>query len=204
MNSFFSFLFGKNKVVDVHSNINELKDTMEILEKKCTMLEKKIQQEEQNAKQYIQQKNKNAAIVCLKRKQLYQSQIDSFQNQKNNVETMIFKLEEAIINKQTISSLQKTNTVFKELSSNMSVSHVENTMDTIQDTMHDFNEITNVLSSPISTEVIDEDELLSEFLEENMDVFHTPIIKKEEKKQQEQEEKENEEEELKKLEASMN
>lgn len=196
MNSFFDFLFGKKKNGDVHSNMNELKDTMEILEKKCSMLEKKIQQEEQNAKQYIQQKNKNAAIACLKRKQLYQTQIDSFQNQKNNVETMIFKLEEAIINKQTISSLQKTNSVFKELSSNMSVSHVENTIDDIQNTMQDFNEITNVLSSPISSEVIDEDELLSEFLEENMDVFHTPIIKKEEKQE--------DEEDLKKLEASMN
>jgi charged multivesicular body protein 4 len=180
----FSFIFGKKeKVVDITTNINNIRDSIDVLTKKCNLLEKKIQEESEKTKDYLSKKNKNGALSCLKRKKLYESQIMSFENQKVNLETMIIKLEEAVINKNTLESIQKTNTIFKDLEKQISVTTVEKTMDQMHETMQNFNEIVNVMSNPISNEIIDEDELLSEFMEnekvEKDDNLEKLVFKKE-------------------------
>ena len=79
-------------------------------------------------------------------------------------------------------------------------------MDEIHETMQTFNDIVNVMSTPISNDTIDEDELLSEFLEEenegnkNIDILiPNNILPRKEKN-----EEDNLEDELEKLKMEMN
>jgi charged multivesicular body protein 4 len=54
--------------------------TLEMLEKKEKLLQKKIALEIEKARDYTRAKNKRAAIQCLKKKKLYETQVEQLGN----------------------------------------------------------------------------------------------------------------------------
>jgi len=62
-------LFGKKKTApSPKESISKLRETVDMLEKREQFLQKKCDQQTAEAKKYMQQKNKRAALMCLKRK----------------------------------------------------------------------------------------------------------------------------------------
>ncbi|KAJ1702948.1 hypothetical protein LUZ63_002727 [Rhynchospora breviuscula] len=55
---------------------DQLKQALENLEKKETVLQRKISIEVERAKQFTKVRNKEAAIQCLKRKRFYEGQLE--------------------------------------------------------------------------------------------------------------------------------
>jgi hypothetical protein len=76
-------VFRKPKSVDTSSTLttlNQLNEILEMLEKKEKLWQKKIAAEVTKAREYTQAKNKKAAIQCLKRKKLYEVQVEQLGN----------------------------------------------------------------------------------------------------------------------------
>lgn len=163
----FTSLFGKkpNKVYDINKNIENIKDTIDILNKKCKLISKNIDIENQKIQSFLQYKNKNSAILCLKRKKMYETQLQSFENQIINLESMIFKIEESVLNKETVKSIITSQKLFNDIEKEMDISKVEVTIDKIQDSMQMVTQISDILSTPLSINNIDDDELLEELNE---------------------------------------
>ncbi|KAA3457844.1 vacuolar protein sorting-associated protein 32-like protein 2 [Gossypium australe] len=77
----FNRLFGKPKQeTNALTTLDKLNETLEMLEKKEKVLLKKAAAEVEKAKEFAKARNKRAAIQCLKRKRLYEQQIEQLGN----------------------------------------------------------------------------------------------------------------------------
>jgi charged multivesicular body protein 4 len=78
---FMNRLFGKPKQeTSTLQTLDKLNETLEMLEKKENVLLKKATGEVEKAKEFSRAKNKRAAIQCLKRKRLYEQQVEQLGN----------------------------------------------------------------------------------------------------------------------------
>ncbi|PKI44120.1 hypothetical protein CRG98_035464, partial [Punica granatum] len=76
-----SRIFGKPKQEpSALATLDKLNETLEMLEKKENLLMKKAAEEVNRAKEYTRMKNKKAAIQCLKKKRLYEQQVEQLGN----------------------------------------------------------------------------------------------------------------------------
>ncbi|KAL6560987.1 hypothetical protein OROHE_006164 [Orobanche hederae] len=108
-----------------------------MLEKKDGVLQKKASAELEKAKEYTKAKNKRAAMQCLKRKKLYEGQIEQLAN---------FQLR---IHDQMI----------------MNIDDVDKTMDEINEQTENMKQMQESLVTPINAADFDEDELEAELEE---------------------------------------
>ncbi|XP_058104327.1 vacuolar protein sorting-associated protein 32 homolog 2-like isoform X5 [Magnolia sinica] len=77
----FSRLFRKCTEETHHlSSSHTLQQTLEVLEEKENVLQKKISIEVERAKEFTRAKNKQAALQCLKRKKFYEGQMEHLGN----------------------------------------------------------------------------------------------------------------------------
>ncbi|KAG5578272.1 hypothetical protein H5410_058406 [Solanum commersonii] len=77
----FKRLLGKPKQeTNALATLDKLNETLEMLEKKESVLLKKATAEVERAKEFTRAKNKRAAIQCLKRKRLYEQQVEQLGN----------------------------------------------------------------------------------------------------------------------------
>ncbi|KAG2614629.1 hypothetical protein PVAP13_3NG222676 [Panicum virgatum] len=86
--------------------LDRLHETLEMLEKKERFLQKKCSAEIEKAKDYTKSKNKNAAIQCLKKKKLYETQIEQLSNFQLRVHDQIIMLESAKATTDTVGALR--------------------------------------------------------------------------------------------------
>lgn len=167
----FNTLFGKKSIVpqkSITDQINEIREKVELLDKKSDLLAKRIQEENVKAKDFLNQKNKIGALSCLKRKKMYEEQLNSLTNQKINLETLVIKLEESSLQKDTVISIANTTQMLKSINEDIKIENVEKVVDDMRDQLDNIKDIGNLLSEPISNDLIDEDELLEEFEEEKL------------------------------------
>eukprot|EP00761_Pharyngomonas_kirbyi_P011346 gb/GECH01011371.1/.p1 GENE.gb/GECH01011371.1/~~gb/GECH01011371.1/.p1 ORF type:complete len:228 (+),score=78.38 gb/GECH01011371.1/:1-684(+) len=157
-------IFGKKKKEkNPNEEIDKLHRTLEMLDKRERVLQKKIDQETDKAKQCLSKKNKSGAMVAMKRKKAYEEQVSRLNNQRFNIEQMQMKLEEATINMETYSAQRNGSQAIKGIYGNMTASKVDEEMDNVRDTFEDANEIGNAISESFDTGMgMDEDDLEDE------------------------------------------
>ncbi|XP_077247080.1 vacuolar protein sorting-associated protein 32 homolog 2-like [Tasmannia lanceolata] len=83
----FTGLFRKCKEADPLPST--VKQSLEMLEERKNVLQKKISVEVERAKQYIKTKNKQAALQCLKRKKLYEVQMEHLKSYQLRIHVQI-------------------------------------------------------------------------------------------------------------------
>lgn len=160
-----SFLFGKKKTEskNCENTIQKLKETLILLEKRESHLLNEIEKLRKQAIGY-NNKNKNMAILSLKKAKLYEKQYDSISGQKFNIETQISALTQTIINKETINALSMGKNVLNKIGSELDPDKVSDIVDDIGDNMEKIKEVTEAISRPVHDSV-DEDELIEELNE---------------------------------------
>lgn len=165
-------LFGRKSKKPVTANPNATSDTIkrlreqvETLEKRELHLEKKIQAQLLEAKKKSASKDKRGAIFCLKRKKMYEKEIEKIQGTKMTLETQVITLENAHVNMETYSALRSGANQLKSIHGQVSVDTVDDMMDDIQEEMATADEIGQAISQPIGTEIYDDDELEDELRE---------------------------------------
>ncbi|KAL7752399.1 ESCRT-III subunit protein snf7 [Sorochytrium milnesiophthora] len=156
-------LFGRAKPkTSPKDAIIRLRDTLETLEKREKYLQTKIDAELKSAKLNAT-KNKRVALMALKRKKTYESQIEKITGARMTIETQMMTIENANVNLEAMNAMKAGAEAMKQIHGAMDIDKVDATMDDIRDQMDLANEISDAISQPVGFGVdLDEDELNAE------------------------------------------
>nr|CAG8485579.1 904_t:CDS:2 [Entrophospora candida] len=152
MQLFFPQKKPKNAPKDAIVN---LRDTLQMLEKRENHLQSKIDAEIKTARSNATT-NKRAALMALKRKKQYETQMEKLSGAKFTIETQVMAIESANVNLETIKAMET----------------VDDTMDSIREQMDLSDEISNAISGPMLGIPLDDVKLeaeLEELEQENLD-----------------------------------
>lgn len=157
----WNYLFGGNKQQKKElpkKAIVELREHIQMLNKKRNHLELQINDQEQLARKYIST-NKVLAKNALKRKKGYETNLMKIENQIDSLETQLTAIEGANLNLETMKAMKQGALAMKQIHGEYDVDKVENTMDDIREQVELAEEISEAISRPVGTEYVDEDEL---------------------------------------------
>ncbi|RVW38211.1 Vacuolar protein sorting-associated protein 32-like 1 [Vitis vinifera] len=150
--------------IDLHHR--KILKTLEMLEKKEKVLLKKAAAEVEKAKEFTRAKNKRAAIQCLKRKRLYEQQIEQLGNFQLRIHDQMIMLEGAKATTETVDALRTGAAAMKAMQKATNIDDVDQTMDEINEQTENMKQIQEALSTPIGSAAdFDEDELEAELEE---------------------------------------
>jgi len=143
--------------------LDRLHETLEMLEKKECFLQKKCSAEIEKAKDYTKSKNKNAAIQCLKKKKLYETQIEQLSNFQLRVHDQIIMLESAKATTDTVDALRSGSSAVKAIQQSLYIDDIENAIDAANEQTENMRQIQEALATPVGASAdFDEDELEAE------------------------------------------
>uniref|UniRef100_A0A9I9CJQ3 Vacuolar protein sorting-associated protein 32 homolog 2 n=1 Tax=Cucumis melo TaxID=3656 RepID=A0A9I9CJQ3_CUCME len=175
VSTMFNRLFGKPKQeANALATLEKLSETLEMLEKKENVLVKKAAAEVERAKEFTRVKNKResihshcnlfpAAIQCLKRKRLYEQQIEQLGNFQLRIHDQMIMLEGAKATTETVDALRTGASAMKAMQKATNIDDVDKTMDEINEQTENMKQIQEALSAPIGAAAdFDEDELEAE------------------------------------------
>ncbi|KAG4400779.1 hypothetical protein GLYMA_07G127300v4 [Glycine max] len=146
----FSRMFGKPKQeTNAVATLDKLNETLEMLEKKEKVLLKKVAAEVEKAKEFTRGKNKRAAIQCLKRKRLYEQQIEQLGNFQLRIHDQMILLEGAKATTETVDALRTGAAAMKAMQKATNIDDVDKTMDEINEQTENMKQIQDALSAPI-------------------------------------------------------
>ena len=138
--------------------IVELREHIQMLNKKKSHLEDQVSDQEALARKYVAT-NKNLAKNALKRKKGYEGQLMKIENQIDSLETQLTAIESANLNLETMKAMKQGANAMKQIHGEYDVDKVENTMDDIREQVELADEILEAISRPVGSEYVDEDEL---------------------------------------------
>lgn len=143
--------------------IAKMRGTLDAQEKRKALLNKKMIQCIKDAKAKSKRKDKRGALMCLKRKKMYEQQVIKIDAMSMNIENQIMMLESAVTNKDAVDAMQTGASTMKELQANVKVEDVEDVRDDLEELQADADEVSNMLSEPMGAAALDdEDDLLAE------------------------------------------
>jgi len=165
----FNRIFGKPKEQANSSalaTLDKLNETLDMLEKKEKVLDKKAAAELERAKEFSKAKNKRAAIQSLKRKKLYEQQIEQLGNFQLRIHDQMIMLEAAKATTETVDALRTGAAAMKAMQKATNIDDVDKTMDEINEQTENMKQIQDALSTPLGASAdFDEDELEAELEE---------------------------------------
>jgi len=171
-------LFGKKKdtptapqptntpqVPDTKDAIGKVRETIDTLGKRETHLERKIQTEVENAKKFSAAGKKREALTCIKRKKMYEKQMEQLGNAKITLEQQQMTLESMNINREILQANKAAAASMQQATKQMGgVDAVDETMDAVEDGLNDAAEIAEAMGREVQMPGMDadEDDLLAE------------------------------------------
>ena len=170
--SFFGNLFGGNKKASSIFNaqtqhegnikiIGNLRDQIELLEKRNRFIEKKKISLVNEVKQKLNGGDKKGALLILNQKKKVESEIEKNQGTQLLLENQLSALECATINKEVITSLMVGNKAIKQINKDLSPEKIDDLMDDIQEETENYKAIQDAMTQPLQ-QIYDDDELLQE------------------------------------------
>ena len=154
------YLFGRARkaTVDPRSNVESIRSTIDLIEKREEHFRIRIKKETCQA-QTLASSDKQRALVCLKRRKLYQSELDRMTQTRTNLEIQLMAIENATFNLETLSVMKTTKATLTNLNKTIGTD-AEDVMDDVRDQIDIAEESADVLSRPLI--LIDDDEFLDE------------------------------------------
>ncbi|XP_013597289.1 PREDICTED: vacuolar protein sorting-associated protein 32 homolog 1 [Brassica oleracea var. oleracea] len=150
----------KKKETDTLQTLEKLNETLYMLEKKESLLLKRAAQEVEIAKD----KNKRAAMLCLKRKSVYEQQVEQLGNYQLRIHDQMIMLEGSKATTETLDALRSGASAMKAMQKATNIHDVDKTMDEISEQTDYMRQIQDALSAPFGSD-FDEDELEAELEE---------------------------------------
>ena len=145
--------------------ITKLRNKVTLLEKREKFLGNRIEKAQQNAKIYVKQKNKNKALLELKKKSMWGKEQEKLAGMQINLEQQIIAIESGTINIDTLRAIQEGTNQLKIINQNMNIDEVDDVMYAIAEGIQDQNEIGQALAGNALTEIENDEELLAELNE---------------------------------------
>mmetsp|Transcript_25680 Transcript_25680/g.29335 ORF Transcript_25680/g.29335 Transcript_25680/m.29335 type:complete len:225 (+) Transcript_25680:134-808(+) len=147
------------------STIVKLRENIKTQDKRQEHISKKIDGLVSVAKAKMAKGDKKGALFAMKRKKLYETEIDKIENVKMTLETQVINLESASQNAETFKAMQAGTNTMKKIRTDVGIDAVDNVMDEIKEEMDMAQEINNAIAQPVDPLLTDEDELLAELNE---------------------------------------
>ncbi|XP_019199557.1 PREDICTED: vacuolar protein sorting-associated protein 32 homolog 2-like [Ipomoea nil] len=160
----FSRVFKKSKPKnDDIASLDKLNETLVSLEKKEKVLQKKAAEETERAKEFTRVKNKRGALQCLKRKKLFEQQIEQLFNFQLRIHDQMIMIEGAKVTTGTVEALRTGAAAMKAMEKTMNIDYVDKTLDEVNEQTENIRQIQEALAAPLGSAVdFDEDELEAE------------------------------------------
>ncbi len=157
--------------------IGKLRDATETLEKREEHLQRKIDNEVKQARDLSKANKKQQALTCIKRKKMYEKQLEQIMGAKTTLETQRLALESMNINREALQAQQLgARAMEAEVRRMGGVDAVENTMDQVEDGLQDAEEIGQAMGRAIGAADADDDELLAELEELEQDGLDADLL----------------------------
>mmetsp|Transcript_8845 Transcript_8845/g.28046 ORF Transcript_8845/g.28046 Transcript_8845/m.28046 type:complete len:226 (-) Transcript_8845:180-857(-) len=163
-------LFGRKKAEaakrgpDPAQAILQLRQTVDTLEKRQVHLDKKIEQQTAEARQKMAKKDKRGALYCLKRKKMYEKEIEKINGARLTLEQQMIAIEGTVTNSDTIEAMKLGKQTMQTAMAGNDADTVAELMDDINEEMEQANEISEAISAP-ANDVLDDEDLLNELNE---------------------------------------
>mmetsp|Transcript_20421 Transcript_20421/g.28409 ORF Transcript_20421/g.28409 Transcript_20421/m.28409 type:complete len:278 (-) Transcript_20421:34-867(-) len=152
-------------VTNPQTTIVKLRESIATQEKREEHIQKKVDQMVKEAKVKLGKKDKKGALFAMKRKKLYEAEIDKIQNVKMTLETQVINLESAAQNAETFQAMKAGTSTMANIRKDVGIEKVDDVMDDIREEMEMANEINQAIAQPVDPLLADEDELLAELNE---------------------------------------
>ena len=144
--------------------INELRENIELIEKRNLFIETHKTKLIIEAKSKLNNNDKKGALLILNKKKKIEEEINKNQGSQLLLENQLSNLESANLNKHIINSLSKSNKAIHTLNKDLNVDTIEELMDDIQEEQDNYNTIQSIMEQPLQQ--IYEDDDLNKELEE--------------------------------------
>lgn len=168
---------------DPQTTIVKLREAISTQEKREEHIQRKMDGMVKEAKEKMAKKDKKGAMYALKRKKLYEQELDKIQNVKMTLETQVFNLESASQNANTFQAMKSGTTAMKKIRQDVGIEKVDDMMDDIREEMEMANEISDAIAQPVDPLLADEDDLLAELEELEAEDVEDELLKQPAKKQ---------------------
>eukprot|EP00922_Rhytidocystis_sp_ex-Travisia-forbesii_P007811 GHVS01011565.1.p1 GENE.GHVS01011565.1~~GHVS01011565.1.p1 ORF type:complete len:232 (-),score=66.38 GHVS01011565.1:94-789(-) len=146
--------------LDLPTAIMKNREAIGTLEKRHIHIEKKIQVQENEARQRIHNKDKRGAMLALRRKKMYESELESLENSRLTLEQQIITLESAQTQQVAVGALTTGVQAQKQINNQMNVNKIDKLMEDLQEQQDQQKEVSQVLQQ--GTPMMDDDELMAE------------------------------------------
>ncbi|CAF1945986.1 unnamed protein product [Brassica napus] len=123
-------------------------DTLQTLEK----LNERAAQEVEIAKEFTRAKNKRAAMLCLKRKSVYEQQVEQLGNYQLRIHDQMIMLEGSKATTETLDALRSGASAMKAMQKATNIHDVDKTMDEINEQTDNMRQIQDALSAPFGSD----------------------------------------------------
>uniref|UniRef100_A0A7S2SLG1 Uncharacterized protein n=1 Tax=Mucochytrium quahogii TaxID=96639 RepID=A0A7S2SLG1_9STRA len=150
-----------SKTVDEAS---KMKATIDRLHQRRDFLEKKMDAEMKQAKLKSKKGDKKGALAHLKRKKMYEKEVDKIGNATLNLEQQCMALESTAVTKDIVDAMKQGKTAMQTVTAGLDADAVADLQDDIAELQQDQQAIDEAISTPI-TFGMDEDELEDELAE---------------------------------------
>jgi len=100
--------------------------------------------------------------MCIKRKKTFELQMDKISGARMTIEQQAMTLEGANVTMEAINAMKMGAQSMKQVHGQMSLDQIDNTMEDIREQMDIANELSDAISQPLGTDILDEDDLLAE------------------------------------------
>jgi len=154
----------KDKETNNLKIINELRENIDLIEKRNLFIEKQKNNLIIEAKAKLNNNDKKGALLILNKKKKIEEEINKNQGSQLLLENQLSNLESANLNKHIINSLSKSNKAIHTLNKDLNVDKIEELMDDIQEEKDNYNTIQSIMEQPLQQ--IYEDDDLNKELEE--------------------------------------
>lgn len=146
--------------------IDRIKTTLEMLEKKESLMARKIAEELANAREANRQGNKRRALQHLKKKKLYEAQLDALATSQLKLQEQVIMLEGSKATSETYGALRSGADAMRRMVKETKIEDVDATMDAISEQTEQMRQVQEALGQPVGFAAeLDEDELEEELAE---------------------------------------
>ena len=162
------------KIVKIGKNVNikesdigliRLEAAKEVLDYEIEKLETEVESIREEAKVCVRNKNKEKAVLLLRKKKRIENKMSQKVTQLDNVELLIDQLLNSSSHNLVLQAFQRANEALK--SSNIKQEDIENTMADVEETLDVVNELVSDVSRPlVSGDTEDVEEELDDILKE--------------------------------------
>ena len=160
-------LFGRRPAKKAAAKPKSMAETMGTLDsaikttsKRADHLENKIREQLIQAKTKGKAGDKRGALLCLKRKKMYEAEVAKLRTMSLNLEQQKFALESSATTAMAMEGMRTTASALKQQT--LDTGEVEDVMDDLNEQMNMGQEVQELLGTAIGGDTVDDDELLGE------------------------------------------